>query len=167
MSARISIDRLALALLLVGLVMTSAAASGDLTGRWVLVESTYERGSQNLAPALEGHGLECGSSPGGMRIRTWTGADPDALHDWPAVIVGGRALEAEVLTRRIDPSTGVLEATVRIPARRPGDLTLEVGESYRLAEDGEALTGTVTVRMWRDGEPRGGYVLHRRYARSR
>lgn len=167
MPSRHAVLRAGFLAVLVCVVALPAAAQNALDGRWVLADSTYERGRQNLAPSLEAHGLEIVTGPGGTVVRAWTGDASAGVHPWPAVLVDGRPVDAVVVDRGVDRVAGRLHATLRIPARRPGDLTLEIEESYALSGDGDALVGTVDVRMWRDGEPRGGYALTRRYARVR
>lgn len=46
------------------------------------------------------------------------------------------------------------------------DLVLEIVEEYRVVDDGRALEGRVRVAFVRAGEPRGSYVLHRRFERQ-
>ena len=63
-----------------------------------------------------------------------------------------------------------LEAQVRAKvSRSKTDMrsTATALESYRVDADGGALVGTMEVRFLRDGEPRGEYVLHRRFERRR
>lgn len=140
-------------------------AAGTLEGRWELVEQQYGEGRANQAPQEEPVWLEFSRDGEKLNGSIWAGASRSQAVAWPAH--GAGEDRAPVRVRQI--TTGPLLDQVRAaytvePA--PGNETLlEVVEEYRLSDGGKALEGTVTVSFFRDGKPRGSYVLHRRFER--
>ena len=142
------------------------AAGGGLGGHWKLVEQTYGAGDQNLAPRGEGLHLDVGVGVREGQVSTWVDGAPDDVRAWPAIFVRDTPATVEVRTRVVDPRTGTLTATYRVNSREPGGLVLEIEEAYALDPDGAFLAGRVSIEMFRDGEPRGGYELRRRFERA-
>jgi hypothetical protein len=152
---------------LLGPLPAAAVASAtELVGHWRLVEQHYERGGHNLVPHTETHHIEIRPSLDGEAVRTWTGPSADLAVRWPAVLVDGRTVEIETHERTVDLEHGVLRATYRVDPGVEGGQIIDVVEEYRLDEEADSLVGTITFRMTRGGEPRGGYVLRRRYERT-
>jgi len=161
--------RRAIAILAAALVAVPAVAApggpAPLTGRWRMVEQTYGRGGQNLASRTAVLHLDIASGPSGPLATTWADDDVAGARPWPAARVGDAFVDVELLAREIDVVAGRLSARYRVGPVEQGGLLLELVEEY--AVDQDVLTGTVRVILSRDGEPRGGYVLHRRYERER
>ena len=67
--------------------------------------------------------------------------------------------------RRCYRGSSKLATELHLAGRIEDEGTSEIVEEYRVSEDGKALTGTVTVSRIRGGEPRGSFVLHRRFER--
>ena len=153
------------AALLFSTIAASASDAGRLVGRWRLVEQHYERGQQNLAEYAEAHQIEVLEDIEGVRVRTWSGTDPRRAVSWPAVLVDGRAIDIVASDRSVDVPRGILRAEYRVEPGVEGGQTIDVVEEYRLDAEQDVLVGSITFRMSRDGAPRGGYVLHRRYER--
>ena len=150
------------------LVCTSApiAAGGGIGGHWKLVEQTYGGGGQNLAPRGDGVHLDIGKGVREGQVSTWLDVAPDDVRPWPALFVRDAPASLEVRSRVIDTRAGEMTAAYRVDSREPGGLVLEIVESYALDGDGAFLVGQVTIEMYRDGERRGGYELHRRFERA-
>jgi hypothetical protein len=66
----------------------------------------------------------------------------------------------------IGASSRVLEGRCEIVPVDGEDLVLDVRERYALSADGQWLEGTVEVRFTGGDRNRGGYTLHRRFARE-
>ena len=143
-----------------------ALCAGSLEGRWVLVEQHYGEGRSNLAPDDRPVKLEFSLEGNRLTGRVWAGdAEANAV-PWPAAPVKGEPVPAQV--RDYSSSPRLDRVRVEYSAEpAPGDgLVLEIVEEYRLVDEGKTLEGSVTVAFVRDGEPRGSYVLHRRFERE-
>lgn len=151
---------------LVILVTGAALAAGDgIHGRWTMVEQTYGSGAQNLAPRSEGLHLDVGAGIRDGQVATWIDSAPADVREWPAVFFRGGPVAVELHERVVDQVSGTMTARYRVDSAEPGGLVLEVEESYALDDGGAALVGRVVIEMFRDGEPRGGYELQRRFER--
>lgn len=140
-----------------------AGASGSLDGRWNLVHQAYENGQANLMAG--DRAIELSVADGVVTVRSSLAAGLPPLA-WPAFADrDGRPVRAEVASRTVDDANGTLFARyVAWPDPESG-VSLTIEESYALDPVTDELRGTVTVGVDRDGERRGGYVLHRRFER--
>ena len=134
-------------------------------GRWRLVEQTYQRGGSNLAPLDAPVRLRIFLGPDGPTGRIWAGADESRAIAWPAFVAGETPRPVTVLERAA--WDGAFEVRYRVAPAAGDDLVLEVVERYAASADGESLVGTVDVRFTGGNTNRGGYTLHRRFARER
>lgn len=140
-------------------------AWGGADGRWRLVEQTYQRGGNNLAPLDAPVRLQITLGPDGPVGRIWSGADEGAALAWPAFVAGEVERPVEVLGRAA--RDGAFEVRYRVAPAPGDDLVLEIVERYAASADGDALEGTVEVRFTGGASHRGGYTLHRRFERER
>jgi hypothetical protein len=140
-------------------------AQGGADGRWRLVEQTYQRGGSNLAPLDAPVRLEIVLGPEGPRGRVWSGDDPSRALPWPAFVAGESVRPVTVLER--SASDGAFAVRYRVEPAEGDDLVLEVVERYAASADGATLEGTVEIRFTGGATNRGGYTLHRRFARER
>jgi len=140
-------------------------AAGTVEGRWVLVEQHYGEGRSNLAPDEQPVNLEFTLEGGSLSGKIWVGdADAKAVR-WPALAVEGKPLEARVGRYTSSPRLDSVRVEYSVDPAPGDDLVLQIVEEYRAVDDGRALEGTVRVAFVRAGEPRGSYVLHRRFER--
>jgi hypothetical protein len=97
---------------------------------------------------------------------TLSAGDSPEKRPWPAFLTDSGPLAVEALERVEDDASCRLRARYRV--RPSDDLTLDIVEEYRCAEDGKALVGTYTVAFLAGNAlvPRGSYVLHRRFERE-
>lgn len=145
----------------------------SLEGRWVLVEQSYGKGKSDLAGVDKPIHLEFSRQGVGMTARALSEEDPGRSWDWPVVVADGEPLPIQLIHRAIHAESGIAEARYRLRPSRGDDLILEVVESYRLVEDGEALVGTVRIRFLlpptgaeeKGFRERGVYELTRRFER--
>jgi hypothetical protein len=159
--------RLLAASLLALLAVASRAAPPDgLAGRWVLAEQTYGKGGSNLAARAPDLRLDVAVDLERTEVKIWSGGDAALALPWPAVVAEGASAELQVLEKTVDAGAGSLRTRYRIRPPTDDGLTLDVVEVYTLDVKGDALNGTVTVEMSLRGEPRGGFVLHRRFVRE-
>jgi hypothetical protein len=143
----------------------SLPAWAGADGRWRLVEQTYQRGGNNLAPIEAPVRLEVTLGPDGPTGRIWAGADEGGALAWPAFVTGGSARPVAVLGRAA--RDGAFEVRYRVEPAPGDDLVLDVVERYAAGADGDSLEGTVEVRFTGGSMNRGGYTLHRRFVRER
>jgi hypothetical protein len=141
-------------------------AIDGLDGRWVLAEQTYGRGASNLAERAPDLHLDVAVDLDRADVKVWSGGEVRRALPWPAVVAGGTPARLDVLEKSVDAGQGKLRTSYRIRPPTEDGLTLDILEQYSLTDDGESLEGTVTVRMTRRGEPRGSFVLHRRFVRE-
>ena len=141
----------------------AARAGGPLEGRWRLAEQSYQQGRSDLARDEAGLVLVFGG-PTGPRVLDPRRDAGEAA--WPAVFTDEGAAPVEVIARKIDPAAGTARAVYRLVPPDGDGWTLDLVESYAIDEAGH-LTGTLRVTMTRDGQPAGGYTLHRTFARVR
>lgn len=140
-------------------------AAGTVEGRWVLVEQHYGKGRSDLAPHEQPVNLEFVLRAGSLDGRIWAGDSDAKAVRWPALAVEGEPLPARVKTYRSSPHLDSVTVEYTVSPSADDDLVLEIVEEYRLVDDGRALEGSVRVAFVRGGEPRGSYVLHRRFER--
>lgn len=156
-----------LAPILVALTAVAPAGAGaGLEGTWTLVEQHYGDGHTDLVDDETPLRLEIVREGAGLAALVRAGDRRSPAEPWPALAIAGERRTLDVDERSIDAPEGELVARYRLePA--PGDgLVLHVVERYRLTDGGDALVGTVSVDFVRDGAPRGGYVLTRRFERA-
>ena len=158
------LSALAAALILIGPAGAQSSKVGGLEGHWVLAHQSYGKGTSNLAKRAPDLHLEIGVALGASEVTVWSGAEPP--HPWPSMIVAKQAAPSQVLDREVDIDGGHISARYRIAPPTEDGLTLDISESYSLAAAGDALIGTYTVQLSRDGKPRGSFVLHRRFVRA-
>lgn len=144
----------------VWVLATAAAHGAGLDGRWDLTTQTYEAGAGNLADPDRVLRLEF-DADGTARISAGDGA-PMA---WPAFVNDDGPLPLEIVDRDVDLQAGTVRVHYRVRPAAGDPLVLDIEESYRVEAGGETLAGSMVVRFLRDGEPRGEYVLHRRFER--
>lgn len=163
--AKGTIRAVLLAGLIAGMGIPGALAGGpvNLDGLWMLVEESYGAGSKNLIADdnrvwLEFHGTGA---------ETWFRQRSGAGYAWPAFVDSAGPLPVTTLAVVVDPVGGTAEARYRVSQDPVGGLDLEIVERYGLSEDGEALSGVVTVTFVRDGRSEGSFEMHRRFERAR
>lgn len=147
----------------VGLAALLAAVSAwaaTPSGSWRLVEQTYASGGRNLVAADAPVRLDLALGPAGP---TGTLRSGGVASPWPSFVADGTPRPVTIVSR--ESSDGAVEVVYRVkPAADP--TILEIRERYAVSADGATLDGTVEVTFLQDGAPRGGYVLHRRFARE-
>jgi hypothetical protein len=143
-----------------------ALCADSVEGRWLLVEQHYGEGRSNLAPDEEPVKLEFLQQGGQLAGRVWTGAAEEKAVPWPAAPGKQGPVPPRVRSFSSSPRLDSVRVEYSVEPS-PGDgLVLEIVEEYRVVDEGRALEGTVRVAFVRDGEPRGSYVLHRRFERQ-
>lgn len=141
-------------------------ARSVLGGAWTLVEQTYGDGGANQIRADEPPVRLAFERSGGSLVGTIRAGDARAAAvAWPNLTPDG-ARSVEVQARELGAREERVYARYRVAPAPGDDLWLVVTEDYRLIENGRALAGTVLVEFERHGEPRGSYVLHRRFERT-
>jgi len=143
-----------------------ALSADTLAGRWVLVEQHYGKGQANQAPAENRVRLEFSLEGGQFAGRIWAGESATGAERWPVLAVDGESPEPRIEEITPDPRLNRVRAVYTVEPARDGDTVLRVTEEYWITDDGKSLTGTVTVSLVRAGQPRGSYVLHRRFERE-
>jgi hypothetical protein len=161
---RIRIARTATALAAAALALGLVHA-GSLEGRWRLDEQHYGDGGANLADPESPVYLEFASVGEMLSGSTWAGEDPATAVPWPAFVADDGTRPVDVDERMHDPIRGEVRVRYRVRPSSTDGLVLEIVEHYRVGNDGDSLTGSADVKFVRDGEPRGGFVLHRRFVR--
>ncbi len=157
--------RIVIALLLIPF-SAPALASGTIEGHWILVEQNYGKGKANFAPQDALVHLEFGVEGAGLTARVWEGENRAAAATWPAFDAGDGLLPLQIEERRIDRRSGTARAEYVVQPDPPDGVVLRIVEDYRVADKGASLIGTTTVFFLQGGEPRGSYVLHRRFERA-
>ncbi len=152
---------------LVGWPVATMSAAGPVEGTFLLVEQRYGNGDWNLASRDEPLRIEFRREGGVVAGRVWAGGDSSAASRWPAFANDAGLLPVEDVSVKEDASTGEVIARYRVRPSPTDDLVLEISESYRLVESGQALVGEMTVRFFVEGADRGGFALHRRFERER
>jgi hypothetical protein len=157
-------------ILATALVLSSSAvaapAPGSLEGRWLLVEQRYGKGEADHASTDQPVRLEFVRDGGTVAGTIRAGSGESVAARWPAMVVDGEPQEIRVEEYRTGRDSEWVRASYTVPPRPGDDLMLKVVEEYRVSTGGKELVGTVTVSFMRDGEPRGSYVLHRRFERQ-
>lgn len=156
-----------IALVLVAAAFSGQAVAGSLEGRWKLEDEHYGEGGGNLAARKAPVFLEISPRPGEPAVYVWMGDDPGRAVAWPAYLSGEQSQPVEILERSLDLLGGRIRVRYRVRSAPGDELVLEIVEQYALAGDGESLQGSATVSFLRGDEPRGSFVLHRRFVRSR
>jgi hypothetical protein len=150
------------AVLLLGVGVTSA---GPLEGQWRLVTQTYGSGKSNLVGDDEPLRLEFFREGSRLAARAWFGDGGKRVFSWPSLLTDDGAevsLEEFVLA----PQEDGIRVRYRTEPASAEETAVEIVEEYRVGDDGETLTGTVTVSRLREGGVGGSYVLHRRFERE-
>jgi hypothetical protein len=142
-----------------------ASAGGPLEGRWLLVEQSYGSAGSDMLEGEPPLRLEFAREGGRLAGRVWIEDGTSERSPWPS------ALDGEDAAVRIDdvvvaPDEDGVRARYRIEHASGDVADVEIVEEYRVDDDGDTLSGTVTVTSIRDGERRGSYVLHRRFVRE-
>jgi hypothetical protein len=148
------------------LLAPEAFSAARWEGRWRLVVQTYGAGASNLAPEDVPVRLELAEVSGLPAGRVWAGDDERSAVPWPAFGSGPALVEARRISRDAT-AVGAIEARYRVRPVATDDLVLLIREAYAPSADGAWLEGTVEVRFEGGTVNRGGYALHRRYARER
>jgi len=143
-----------------------ALFAGSVEGRWVLVEQHYGEGRSNLAPDEQPVKLEFVREGGRLAGRIWAGDTEAEAVPWPTAPAKGDSLPLRVRDYSTGPQFDRVRVEYEVEPNPDDDLVLEIVEEYRVVDDGRALEGTVRVAFVRAGEPRGSYVLHRRFERQ-
>jgi hypothetical protein len=155
----------AAALLVLTVFAGPAAHAASVEGRWLLVEETYGNGGSNLRRGKPALTLSFSREDG--RLTAVTRLTPDAREQpWPALTVQDAPAQMTIEEIVIGPVERTVRARYRARAALDDPPQAEIVEEYSLSEDGRSLLGTVTVTFLQDGQPRGGYVLHRRFERQ-
>jgi hypothetical protein len=154
---------LAVVAAVVALAAPSLSGTPSIEGRWVLVEQSYGRGDSNLARRAPDLHLDVIGGLDTTRVLVWSGADDGDALPWPAVVTREAPATLEILEKNVE--SGRLHSRYLLRPPTEDGLTLEMVETYTLDPDGGALAGELSVRMFRQGEPRGSFVLHRRFER--
>lgn len=148
------------------LLAIPAGAAAPWEGRWRLVTQTYEAGAVNLAPEDAPVHLDLVEASGLPTGRVWAGEDDRGAVPWPAWTKDPEGAAVAVVSRAAT-AAGAIESVYRVRPVATDDLVLHIRETYSLSADGAWLEGTIDVRFAAGEESRGGYTLHRRYARVR
>jgi hypothetical protein len=148
---------------LMALLGLAAAPSPTLVGKWKLVEQRYGSGNANLASLDAPVRLEFFASGGRLVGRIWAGEDPTRALQWPALLTEHGAHPLDIRQITIDPGANLARAVYRPRPSSPDGEPLEIVEEYRVAEEGAALLGTVTIRSLGSGGTTASYVLKRRF----
>ena len=151
---------------LAGLFCLATMPAPTLVGSWKLVEQHYGSGNANLASVEAPVRLEFFASGGRLVGRIWAGEDETKALAWPALLTEHGPRPVDIRQISIDAGTNVARAVYRPrPSSAESDV-LEIVEEYRVAEEGAALLGTVTIKSLGRGEASGSYVLRRRFERA-
>lgn len=154
-----------LGLLLPFLAMPLPGYAAGIEGNFRLVEQRYGGGQANLADLEEPLRLDFVRTGLTTAVTLRAGPQSTVRLDWPAFLTDRGPLSVDILEKSEDAASGSIRAQYRV--RPSTDLTLEITEEYRLAEEGRALLGTYSVSFIGEGaDPRGSYVLHRRFERE-
>jgi hypothetical protein len=151
----------------VALLFASASlwSAGQLEGRWLLMEQTYGSAGSNMIAGEPEVRIEFRREGAGIAARTWRGDGSEGIFRWPSMLTGdGTDIRVEEII--VAPEKGLVRARYRTDSDDDDEVAVEIIEEYRVGEDGDTLTGTVTVSRVRGDEPRGSYVLHRRFVRE-
>jgi hypothetical protein len=148
------------------LLAASGLQAASIEGHWLLVEQHYGNGQANFAPLDAPVHLEFAMEGAGLAGKIWEGESRAAAAAWPAFDAGDGLLPLQMAQRLIDPLSGVARAEYTVQLSPPDGLVLKIVEEYRLTDKGDFLVGSTTVSFLRAGEPRGSYVLHRRFERQ-
>jgi hypothetical protein len=140
-------------------------AAGSIEGHWVLVEQNYGSGKANFASLEAPVHLEFAMEGAEVIGKVWEGASRATAASWPAFDAGSGLLPLQMEARRIDRQSGTARAEYTVQPDPPDGVVLRIVEEYRVADKGDSLVGTTTVYFLRGDEPRGSYVLHRRFER--
>jgi len=143
-----------------------ALCAGSVEGRWVLVEQHYGKGRSNLAPDEEPVKLEFILEGGRLAGRIWVGAAEAKAVPWPAAPEKGGSVPPRVRSYSSSPQLDRVRVEYSVEPAPGDDLVLEIVEEYGVVDGGRGLEGTVRVAFVRAGEPRGSYLLHRRFERQ-
>jgi hypothetical protein len=135
------------------------AAEGGLVGVWRLESQNYEGGGSDLAPLDPPLRLEISRNAAGLELLLVRG---ELRLPWPALVTDDRVVPLTVLERREAPDGSRVRARWRADGLGDGRQSLEVEETL-VAADEDLVEGTVRVRLFLDGEARGGYTLQRRF----
>jgi hypothetical protein len=147
------------------LLAAPCLAAGSIEGHWILVEQNYGSGKANFAPQDEPVHFEFAMEGGELSGKVWEGENRSTAASWPAFDAGDGLLPLQIEERRIDRQSGIIRAEYVVQPDPPDGVVLRIVEDYHVADKGESLVGTTTIYFKRDGEPRGSYVLHRRFER--
>ena len=127
---------------LAALATIAASGPAGLEGRYRLVEQNYDGSRANLVENEPPLTLTLVRN-GVALDATLTAGNSGERHPWPAFVTDAGALAVEPLERHDDEASCALHAKYRV--RPSDDLTLEIVEDYRCADDGKALVGTYSV----------------------
>jgi hypothetical protein len=155
--------RAAFTALLWSLLAVSTAGAATLEGRWILVEETYGAGGADLTRHKPPLTIEF-AREGGSLAGTIRESPAVAAQRWPIAGPAGAPIAAGDLEVALGPGEDRVRARYLTP-ENDDRFRLHVVEEYRVSEDGAYLIGTMTVTFLREGEPRGSFVLHRRFER--
>jgi hypothetical protein len=149
------------------LVSLPVVAGATVEGRWRLVDQTYGPDGSDLLRGRAPVRLELTLAPSGPRGRVWYEGDDRAPVEWPTPLAAPAVSETERPRIELSSSGNRIRARHAFAMEGEPDARLEIVEDYQVESAGSTLVGTVTLRLVRDGEPAGEYVLHRRFERER
>ena len=141
----------------------SVVHAGTIEGRWRLVEQTYGSDGADLAASLR---LEFSRAASGLVGTVWPEDDRSAGAPWPAIFSEGKArVVVDVREIAVTATGDGVRATYAAALPHDPDAELVITEVYRVGSDNETMSGTVTVRILREGRSAGAYTLQRRFER--
>jgi hypothetical protein len=145
-----------------GLWACPVLAAGSIEGRWRLVEQHAGSGRADLARDQRPIRIEfVASATGSLSGRLWIGDPPAGPYAWPSFASSGSLRPVSLEETRLDRDEAV--AQYRVAPGAAGDRTLRIREEYRLTAGGGALSGVIRITELEGDEPRGSYVIHRRF----
>lgn len=127
-----------------------------------MIEQRVGSGRANFAREERPIRIEFLSDPSGaLSGRLWIGDPPAGPYPWPSFASGGALQTVAVEELRFDRDEAI--ARYRVAPGAEGGRALLIREEYRLTHGGTALTGVIRITELEGGEPRGSYVIHRRF----
>ena len=155
-----------LIMLLLAASSSSVVHAGTIDGRWRLVEQTYGSDGSDLLRSASSLRLEFTRTASGLRGLAWSSDDKSTGTPWPTLFSGEQSHAVRVREIEVTAAGDGVRATYVVALPEDPDTELEITEVYRVGDDDETMTGTVTVRMVREGKQAGAYTLQRRFERA-
>jgi hypothetical protein len=153
-------------ILLTCFAIFASSLDTSLKGTWILAYQSYGKGKANLANIEEPVFIEFFFEGNKLAARIWAGEDSSQALSWPAFVNDQGPLPIEAIELELNEINGTAYAHYRVKPSPTDDLILDIHEHYKIAEQGNTLTGKMEVTFLRNDANRGSYTLHRRFERK-